>query len=468
MHTTSCTLLVVILAAHIAAEDAPAEKFDFDFADRPLKAALALINAKSGVELYTSRKEDDDIVVKASLKNRTWREALDAVAKAHGLRVESNPDWGKLMFLSPDPLVTIHADNAAIPEILLDAATQANQNIAINDDVQGKLSVNWDKKPWSEALAELLKASGAVAATGPCNTIQVMGAKSLERMKEARRVKAAYVGGNKKKDAAGLRTLVGGTFHDNALYVGEGAIIKALRKLSGYNIYMPGPKDPALETKRKKLVFQKFSMDCKDVTCLGALEIIARRNGLSVDISVMENSVALRMEAPAGVSLAMKGADIRDVINLIAINNPMNIVIGDEVQCGPAGVWLRFEKVPPEAAFSAFIEPLGMTVVDDPGEIWRINSAEILAQQVTEEGHRAGSIGMEFLHGDLSDIIATIRIQSGAKIVFDPDAIKDRRVSCRLDAMHWKLGLESILRSQGLSLQQQDDGSYHVIPPRKE
>jgi type IV pilus assembly protein PilQ len=129
-------------------------------------------------------------------------------------------------------------------------------------------------------------------------------------------------------------------------------VVDYLHTVSGKNIVI-------LKEQAKKLL---VSFKLENVTYRAILDFIARKYGLVVDDShIKENLIFLDM--PEKVSMVFNNADIRDVINTIAIQSGANIVIGPEV----AGtISMRLENVPWKEALNIVVRTLNFVAVPEP------------------------------------------------------------------------------------------------------
>jgi type II secretory pathway component HofQ len=463
---------LTVLSFSVSAAD-DAEKIDFEITGKPLKYVLGLLAESSGNQIYASNKSDDELNIKTSHKGVTWREALDILAKENGFCVESDPSWGKLMFLTPDPKVTIHAQEKEIGEVLIDAAKQAKRNVIVGIGVEGKTSIQIDNLPFSEALSKILT-TRAHAWPGPCNTLLILDAKSVERLREGRKVRTAYINGAKTTEITGLEKIVRVRFQDRKLAafletsgVLETPLLYEIGKIAKLHVGLDYPDDPKAQQQYETLSETRMSLNGEELTCRGALELLARRNGLLFDNYGLPDK-AVGLQIPPSVSLCLPNADIRKVIsNSAGVSRPqINVEFNQELQ-GQVSVYL--ENVPTTVIFGPLLNSMGYVTVTDPGEILRINRTEFIARQVTEQGNKTGSISVIFMRADLADAINTIAIQGEQRIEIDESVAKaDREVSCRLENVHWKLALESILKNHELTVQEQKDGGYRVVPVKKE
>jgi type IV pilus assembly protein PilQ len=97
-----------------------------------------------------------------------------------------------------------------------------------------------------------------------------------------------------------------------------------------------------------------------------------------VDDSQLKNNLIF-LDTPEKVSMVFQRADIRDVINTIAIQSNANIVIGPEVT---GEVSMRLENVPWNDALNIVVKTLDFVAVPEVNNTIRITSPAKIAQQL--------------------------------------------------------------------------------------
>src|SRR5205085_6345920 len=85
------------------------------------------------------------------------------------------------------------------------------------------------------------------------------------------------------------------------------------------------------------------------------------------------------LDTPEKVSMVFNNADIRDVINTIAIQSNANVVIDSEVT---GTVSMRLENVPWKDALSIVVRTLDKVLVDEPNNVIRITTPTKVATQL--------------------------------------------------------------------------------------
>lgn len=145
-------------------------------------------------------------------------------------------------------------------------------------------------------------------------------------------------------------------------------VLDYLRTVSGKNIAVVKEKD------KKLLVTFKL----ENVTYRAILDFIARKYGMVVDDSQLKNNLIF-LDTPEKVSMVFQRADIRDVINTIAIQSNANIVIGPEVT---GEVSMRLENVPWNDALNIVVKTLDFVAVPEVNNTIRITSPAKIAQQL--------------------------------------------------------------------------------------
>jgi type IV pilus secretin PilQ/predicted competence protein len=145
-------------------------------------------------------------------------------------------------------------------------------------------------------------------------------------------------------------------------------VLDYLSTVSGKNIRTKKVKDERL------LVTFKL----EKVTYRAVLDFIARKYGMLVD-DTMEKQNIVFLDTPEKVSMVFNNADIRDVINTIAIQANANIVIGPDIN---GQVSMRLENVPWKDALNIVVKTLDFVAVDDVNNTIRITTPGKIATQL--------------------------------------------------------------------------------------
>jgi len=145
-------------------------------------------------------------------------------------------------------------------------------------------------------------------------------------------------------------------------------VLDYLSTVSGKNIRVKKDKD------NKLLVTFKL----ENVTYRAILDFIARKYGMTVDDSMINQNI-IWLDTPEKVSMVFNNADIRDVINTIAIQSNANVVIDSEVT---GTVSMRLENVPWKDALSIVVRTLDKVLVDEPNNVIRITTPSKIATQL--------------------------------------------------------------------------------------
>lgn len=117
----------------------------------------------------------------------------------------------------------------------------------------------------------------------------------------------------------------------------------------------------------------------ENVTYRAVLDFIARKYGMIVDDRDLAASHIIYIDTPERVSMVFQRADIRDVINTIAIQSNANIVVGPEIV---GEVSMRLENVPWNEALNIVVKTLDFVTVNEPNNTIRITSKDKIASQM--------------------------------------------------------------------------------------
>ncbi|MFH0939119.1 MAG: secretin N-terminal domain-containing protein [Planctomycetota bacterium] len=145
-------------------------------------------------------------------------------------------------------------------------------------------------------------------------------------------------------------------------------VLDYLRAVSGKNISVIKEKD-----KRLLVTFK-----LENVTYRAILDFIARKYGMTVDESRIKDNLIF-LDTPEKVSMVFQRADIRDVINTIAIQSNANIVIGPEIS---GELSMRLENVPWNDALNIVVRTLDFVAVQEANNTIRITSPAKIEKQL--------------------------------------------------------------------------------------
>lgn len=222
-------------------------------------------------------------------------------------------------------------------------------------------------------------------------------------------------------------------------------VLDYLSTVSNINIRVVKEKDNKLPV----------SFKLENVTYRAILDFIARKYGLMVDDRELATSRIIYIDSPERVSMSFQRADIRDVINTIAIQSQANIVVGPEVV---GEVSMRLENVPWNEALDIVVKTLDFVTVNERNNTIRITSRDKLSTQyetrifrlayVSPEGSsytatltsefvsKTGSKEVKDAGQSLIDVLAKIKT-AGGSISFEKraNAIVVRDTPTALDQM---------------------------------
>ena len=173
------------------------------------------------------------------------------------------------------------------------------------------------------------------------------------------------VTGNQENAGAGVNAII------TSIDINErplGQVLEYLStRVSGKNIRVKKDKDAKIP----------ITLKLENVTWRAVLDFIARKYGMIIDESMMAQNIIL-LDTPEKVSMIFHNADIRDVINTIAIQANANVVIGPEVT---GQVSMRLENVPWLDALNIVVRTLDFVAVPEANTI-RITKPEKVANQL--------------------------------------------------------------------------------------
>src|ERR1700710_1704661 len=146
-------------------------------------------------------------------------------------------------------------------------------------------------------------------------------------------------------------------------------VLDYLSTISNINIRVVKEKDNKLPV----------SFRLENVTYRAVLDFIAKKYGMIVDDKDLAASHIIYIDTPERVSMVFQRADIRDVINTIAIQSNANIVVGPEIV---GEVSMRLENVPWNEALNIVVKTLDFVTVNEANNTIRITTKDKIAQQL--------------------------------------------------------------------------------------
>lgn len=145
-------------------------------------------------------------------------------------------------------------------------------------------------------------------------------------------------------------------------------VLDYLSQVSGKNIRCKKDKD------NKLLVTFKL----EKVTYRTILDFIAKKYGMVVDDSMEKQNIIL-LDTPEKVSMVFNNADIRDVINTIAIQSNANVVVDADIT---GQVSMRLENVPWKSALTMVVKTRDYVAIDEPDNTIRITTPARVEKQL--------------------------------------------------------------------------------------
>ena len=146
-------------------------------------------------------------------------------------------------------------------------------------------------------------------------------------------------------------------------------VLDYLSTVSNVNIRVVKEKDNKLPV----------SFKLENVTYRAILDFIARKYGMLIDDRELSSSHIIYVDTPERVSMIFQRADIRDVINTIAIQSNANIVVGPEII---GEVSMRLENVPWNEALNIVVKTLDFVTVNEAHNTIRITSRDKILEQM--------------------------------------------------------------------------------------
>jgi type II secretory pathway component HofQ len=158
-------------------------------------------------------------------------------------------------------------------------------------------------------------------------------------------------------------------------------VLDYLSQISGKNIRCKKSKDERLPVTFK----------LEKVTYRTILDFIAKKYGMVVDDSMEKQNIIL-LDTPEKVSMVFSNADIRDVINTIAIQANANVVIDQDIS---GQVSMRLENVPWKSALTMVVKTRDYVAIDEPDNTIRITTPMKVEKQLEIKMFRLAYVSPE-------------------------------------------------------------------------
>lgn len=234
--------------------------------------------------------------------------------------------------------VTLKVTNAGVREVIEQVARQADINIVVADDVAERITVEFNNEPWRDALRAVVEAKNLRVEERPDGVLYV-----------SRRPEPGTPEKKRNDSVAGQGDKVDLTARDRRL----GDILSELAREAGISIVVESGRVAKLE-ELKVPAERLMNIDLRGVPWPQALSLIAEKAGLEVE----KLSEALFVVRRPHISFAFADAPVREVLDLIAKQSGMNIVVAPEVK---GNVTMRFTEVPWLDALDVVVTSLGFS-----------------------------------------------------------------------------------------------------------
>lgn len=132
---------------------------DLTLNDTPLEEAALSLGAQAQVNVIVDPQVRERVSV--TLRQVTWREALEVLARLARCEVEDR--GGGVFVLTQPPLVTISHTDANVRTVLQLLAAYSGRNVVIGPEVQGQVTPDLKEVRWDAALLAVAHAAGTRA-----------------------------------------------------------------------------------------------------------------------------------------------------------------------------------------------------------------------------------------------------------------------------------------------------------------
>jgi type II secretory pathway component GspD/PulD (secretin) len=159
-------------------------------------------------------------VVRVSLRDILWREAVDVIARMTRCEVEERP--GGIMLLTQPPKVTIQFTDANVRTVLQLLAAYSGKNIIISPDVRGTVTLDLKEVHWLRALHAIVKTVGDFEVVEETeDLLRVVTRTSIEQQLETHVFKLNYIRPPAIYRAVPPSSAAGGDASASAVFVGQ-------------------------------------------------------------------------------------------------------------------------------------------------------------------------------------------------------------------------------------------------------
>lgn len=136
---------------------APDRLISVSYDKKTLREVCDDLTRKLGINFVPGRGLEDE-VVDLTLNSVRWKKVVEYLAAKHDLEMETWDD--NMIVFTRTPPVFMEFPDADVRVVLDLIARQANKNIVMHREVQGRLSLNLQKVSWNKALEIVAKTAG--------------------------------------------------------------------------------------------------------------------------------------------------------------------------------------------------------------------------------------------------------------------------------------------------------------------
>lgn len=162
-------LLIAGLAAQAGAQDRLTHTVDVEARDRDLREVLAEVSRRSGRTIVLDARVRERVTL--SLRQVSWRDAVEVLARRARCTVEVLPGGGLL--LTRPERITVELVDADVRTALLLLARFAERSVVLGPEVQGRVTLSLREVEPARAFEAVARTAGdfAVVADGALVTV---------------------------------------------------------------------------------------------------------------------------------------------------------------------------------------------------------------------------------------------------------------------------------------------------------
>jgi hypothetical protein len=319
----------------------------------PLAEVVAAIVSRARTPIFVD--QDVSAVVTLDVTDRPWREALDEAARDG--RCVVRPLGDGALVVEDTPRVTIQFTDANVRTVLQLLAAYSGKNIIVSPEVHGDVTLNVHEVPWDDGLRATMAVCGDYVARKKGDVIRVVPRSDGQAWGDEDMTWPSWP--ERLEPGAPEPSRLDLDVDDADIR----GVCARLAEAGGRPIVVaPG-------------VSGRVTIHARNASWRALLAYAARMNR----VAIRERNGAIHVEDVPKVTLQFTDANVRTVIDLLAANAGVNVVIAPEVR---GDVTLDLHEVFYDDALEALVSTVGDYEVVHDGE----NMIRVVARSTVAPG----------------------------------------------------------------------------------